>query len=349
MRFRLRLVCFTVLFGAALALGLRFLFPFVGPFLVGIVAASLIEPGVAWCERVLGLPRRWGSALILLLGVGSAGVLLAAVSFQVFQGLRELTAGEAGREALARWAGFLETGAGWLRGLPAPLREAAAAALRLLPQRLGESLQGLLFRLGRFSEWMGAVLLGLLIAYFISRDRALLGRFLLRLIPAEWRGRAFGIARELAGHLTRLLEAQLVLVGLTFILSAAGFLLLGIGRPWLAGAIIGYLDLLPLVGPGAIILPWAGFRLAMGDWVKGLGLAALFFLLAFVREAAEAKLLGESLALHPLATMAAVYLGLRFFGWFGMILGPLLFVFLRTFHRALVSAGGFGEEVFREG
>lgn len=342
---RPRLACLTLLFGTALVAATRFLFPFVGPFLMGLIVASLIEPAVAWSERTLRLPRRLSAALLLGLGVLLAGLLLCTVFLQIFRGLRAIALGGLGRDLATSWARFLEAGAGWLRGLPSPVRQAAAATLRLLPDRLAYSLRGLLAALGRVPEWMGFSFLGLVAAYFISRDRSLLGRFLPAFIPREWRGKALAVGDELVRDLTGLLRAQFSLVGLTFLLSGVGLWVLGIGEPWLVGALLGYLDLLPLVGPGAVILPWAGLRLAAGDWGRGVGLAMLFFLLAFVREGAEAKLIGRTLELHPLATLAAIYLGVRLFGAGGFVLGPLLLIFLRALHRALLSSGGL-EEVF---
>ncbi|NLG85432.1 MAG: AI-2E family transporter, partial [Firmicutes bacterium] len=82
------------------------------------------------------------------------------------------------------------------------------------------------------------------------------------------------------------------------------------------------------------------------DWGKGMGLVGLFVLLLLIRETVEARLLGDYLRLHPLAVLAALYLGLRLFGPGGVFWGPALLLFLRTLYGVLafsVSEKGLAE------
>ncbi|MGQ9780101.1 MAG: AI-2E family transporter [Bacillota bacterium] len=336
-RLRLGLLLFGL--GIALALALRILFPFVGPFLLGFVLAVFIEPAVDWSERRFHLPRGLAVALILGLGITVFGFGLGLMVLQILSGLRAFAAGKLGRDLLLRWAAWLEAGAGWLRGLPSPVRQAAALFVRLLPDRLAAFLQALLGWLGRVPEWIGFIFLGLIIAYFLTRDRELVGRFLLALLPPAWREKAAGIKGEMARAFAGLLQVEFLLFFLTFLLSTAWLGILGFPAPWFLGALMGYLDLLPLVGPGTLLLPWAGFRLAVGDWGKGMGLVGLFLLLVLLRETIEARLLGRRLRLHPLAVLAALYLGLRVFGPGGVFFGPALLLFLRALYGVLLFSG----------
>lgn len=340
---RLRLCLLLLGLGIVLALAIKILFPFVGPFLLGFVLAVFLAPVVDWSERRFRLPR--GLAVVLVLGLAIAlfGFGLGLVVLQILSGLRALAAGKLGRDLLLRWAEWLEAGTGWFRGLPPPLRETAAFFMRLLPERLTGFLQAFLGGVGRVPEWIGFIFLGLVTAYFLARDRERIGQFLFALIPPAWRERAASLKGELVRIFAGLLRAQFFLLFLTFVLSGAWLGVLGFPTPWFLGALLGYLDLLPLVGPGILLLPWAGFRLAVGDWGKGMGLLGLFLFLAIAREVVETRLIGRSLRLHPLAVLAAFYLGLRFFGPGGVVFGPVLLLFLRALYRVLLFSGGLEE------
>jgi predicted PurR-regulated permease PerM len=71
-----------------------------------------------------------------------------------------------------------------------------------------------------------------------------------------------------------------------------------------------------------------------------LGLVAVFAALTVFRGVAEARLVGRYLGLHPLAVLAAVYIGMRVLGPGGLLLGPLLLVLLRALGHTLALPGG---------
>ncbi len=98
-----------------------------------------------------------------------------------------------------------------------------------------------------------------------------------------------------------------------------------IGNPYyiMAGLGIGVLDALPLFGTGTVLLPWALFCMASGKWKRGVFLIGLYAICYLLREFLESRLMSEQVGLSPLETLAAVYVGLRLFGFWGLILGPL--------------------------
>ncbi len=332
---RLRLFVSLCLLGLGLVVGAKFLLPLVAPFLAGLVIACLIEPLVAWCERSCRLPRWLAASGVLAAVLMLVGLALATVAVNIWSGLRDLALGDQAKQMSLLLQELIRAGESGLRSLPAPLREAVLLALRELPARMTVALQQLLAGLGHLPGWLLLVFLSIMSAYFLCRDREVLSRFLLELTPREWRSRARGMKVELLRALMGFIRAQLLLVGLTFVLSTTGLFLIGARQPWLLGGLLGLLDFLPLIGPGAILLPWAGVSLVRGHWLQGLGLAGLFFVLAGLREMAEARLVGRNLGLHPLAALAAIYVGMRLFGLGGVLFGPLLLVILRGLHTAL--------------
>ncbi|MGE5529434.1 MAG: AI-2E family transporter [Patescibacteria group bacterium] len=337
---RLRLYATMGLLGAGLVLGVKFLLPLTAPFFIGLVLACIFEPVVRFCENRCRMPRWLVSGGVLVLVLAAAGAFLFLIAIQAWLGLRALII--SAMRADGSFQAYLRAGGRILAGLPEPLRHGAGIVLESLPGQLGKVWQALLAGLGHLPAWLLFLFLGVVAAYFFSRDHRLLAGFLFRLAPREWRARAGAMKEEIVRALFGFLRAQIALLALTLAIGWAGLALLGVANPLLWGLVLAVLDLLPMIGPGAVLLPWAGVSLALGGWTRGLGLIAIFAVLAVAHEAAEARILGGSLGLHPLAAMASVYMGLRLFGAGGLVCGPLLLVLLRAFYRALALPGGEG-------
>ena len=60
---------------------------------------------------------------------------------------------------------------------------------------------------------------------------------------------------------------------------------------------------------GIVLVPWAITCCVSGNYFQGLGLLALFGIVALVRTIIEPKIIGKQFGLHPLATITAMYAG----------------------------------------
>ncbi len=172
--------------------------------------------------------------------------------------------------------------------------------------------------------------ISLVAAFYFARDLRVIHRALLSLLPPAAAARAKqlqnGVFRAAGGYL----RAYLCLAGVTFLLLSLGFLLLRVPCAVLVAAVLALLDFLPAIGMDMLLIPWAVFSFLTGNPFLGFGLLILYFVLWLMRQVLEPRLLGHHLGLHPLIAMAAMYAGLRFFGFFGMILLPAICALGRT-------------------
>ena len=83
------------------------------------------------------------------------------------------------------------------------------------------------------------------------------------------------------------------------------------------------MDILPVLGVGTALLPWAIFRLLGGNTWGGVGLILLYAVITVVRQITEPHLVGKSIGLHPLVTLFAFFAGMKLFGLWGIIKGPV--------------------------
>ena len=105
-------------------------------------------------------------------------------------------------------------------------------------------------------------------------------------------------------------------------------MLLRVSYAPLWAVIIALVDAFPILGTGAILVPWSLVSFLQSDYSMAFGLLGLYSAAAITRTVMEPRLVGKQLGLDPLVTLAALYTGYKLFGILGMICAPVLAVAL---------------------
>lgn len=318
---------------------LRFLFPVLVPFLIAVFLTVLIDPLVRFFQTRGHLSR--GLAVL----VSMTGVFLAlglVITGIVVRLLAELT--------------------GLAANLPATVKVVQTSVLSLFNQalvfygRLDPAIAGYVQQaFGAFSNSLSALIgavigslfyltsavpalvvvlvVSLLATFFLSRDRQAIGVFVFGLFPAPVGEQLRRVSREVAGAGLAYLKAQLILVGITTILSILGLYLIGAKYALSVGLLVGFFDLIPL-GPAALYVPWMAWAFFSGAAVLGIKLALLYGVIFTVRQLFESRIVAANLGLHPLAVLVAMYAGLKIMGFAGILLGLLTVIVLQALTRS---------------
>ena len=148
------------------------------------------------------------------------------------------------------------------------------------------------------------------------------------------------------------IRAQIILMTICFFellisFNLLSFLKFNLPYPLIFSIIICIIDALPILGAGAVLLPWSLISFATGDIKLGLALLGIYFLVLSVRQMLEPKLISQNLGVHPLVTLISMYSGFKFFGVIGFLIGPVVMIILKNvFSRELEI--GFFREIFTE-
>ncbi|WP_291965683.1 AI-2E family transporter [Caloramator sp.] len=129
--------------------------------------------------------------------------------------------------------------------------------------------------------------------------------------------------------LTSIALIELKLVVISTILTIAGFFVLGIENALTIGIICGILDLLPVLGPALIFIPWSVLAFIDKKYFLSIGLISLYALLQIIREILQVKMVGSSLKIHPVISLFALYVGVIIFKLWGVIFGPFMIIFTK--------------------
>ncbi len=158
-----------------------------------------------------------------------------------------------------------------------------------------------------------------------------------RLIPSRFRSRASSALSGIKDTLTGYLKAYSVILLVTFAQLFLGFLVLGVNYATTLAMVIALLDMLPVIGTGTVLIPWAVIAMLAGNTPLGIGLLILFGIITVIREVIEPKLIGSSIGMHPLLTLIAMYAGYRLFGLWGILLLPPLVNLAKTLFNNYTS------------
>ncbi len=98
----------------------------------------------------------------------------------------------------------------------------------------------------------------------------------------------------------------------------------------------GVLELIPVVGPGGILIPLFLLNLFL-EPLHSLILIIAYMIISGFRPFLESNLLAKSIGVHPLILLLGLYVGLTFMGFQGIILAPLSII---TFKVLMVADVG---------
>ena len=123
-------------------------------------------------------------------------------------------------------------------------------------------------------------------------------------------------------------------VGIPMIAVAQGvcgyvsFLIAGVPEAGFWGVIAGFASVIPVVGTGIVWAPVSIYLFAIGHTWQGIFVAAWGLLVMGSADNVIRFLLAKRMAdVHPIVTVLGVILGLKYFGFAGLIFGPILISF----------------------
>lgn len=124
------------------------------------------------------------------------------------------------------------------------------------------------------------------------------------------------------------IRSYLLIMLLTFTELSILFSVFGIEHPIVKAAAIAIFDIMPILGTGGIMIPWAITSLVLGYTKLGLVLLLIYIIVTVIRNYVEPKIVGAQLGLHPIITLVSMFIGLRLFGFWGLFGLPVGISFL---------------------
>lgn len=180
--------------------------------------------------------------------------------------------------------------------------------------------------------------------YFICVDKIYILDQVEHHMPKAWVKKMGSHIRELIQTLGGYLKAQIILIFISFIIVLCGLFLLNIlglnvKYPLLAAIGIAFVDALPILGSGTVIIPWAVISACNGEITLAISLIVLLVIIMVTRQMIEPKIVSSHIGIHPIFTIISMYTGFKFIGVIGMFLGPIVLIILKNIYGTIIDRG----------
>ena len=138
----------------------------------------------------------------------------------------------------------------------------------------------------------------------------------------------WSVVEGVLSYIITFIKAQGVILLIISILCGTVLGIAGIPGGILFGLLAGFLDALPFIGTGVVLVPLSIQQFIGGSYVRGAVCLLVYVACIFIRELLEPRLIGKKIGVSPIAILLSIYAGIKLFGMWGIIGGPLGFIII---------------------
>ena len=207
-----------------------------------------------------------------------------------------------------------------------------------------------------------SVLVTIISCVFMTADYESIKAMLLDMCSKKNREKLVNAKRTTTKGIAKLFKAYATIMLITFTEMFIGLSFMKLIGVYKGGyiAIIAFVtcivDIIPVLGTGTVIIPWAIYSLVTGNVGLGIALIVLYAVITVLRQIIEPKLVANQVGLPAIVTIAAMFIGARVFGAFGIIILPLTVIVLKLMYdegvignKALVEQENSDDNVLNKG
>lgn len=317
------------------------------PFLIAFIISLIMEPWITWFMKKFQLSRKLSSIIIFII---TFGIIIALLSFGIGSLISEST------NLLDKFNDYYsivsERISNIISGIDFSKFKIPDDIMRIVQntsetalEKLSSWLQNFLSKflniitsIPTFGIYFGITILSL---YFICTDKIYMLDELEHHLPEKWIKKISRHLRDIIKTLGGYLKAQIKLILISFVICLIGlyifyFCNLNVGYPLLIALAIGFVDALPILGSGSIMIPWAIISGLNGDLTLGVCVLTLWIIMSLLRQFIEPRIVSGNIGIHPIFTIIAMYTGFKISGVIGMFVGPIVLIILKnTFEKSL--------------
>lgn len=311
-------------------IGFKYLSPLITPFLFAFAFVKILHPLLERIQKNLHIKKGFIIAVILLVLFITAGGALWGLAVFIFQRVGELF-GQIGlfEEKFCVFVSGCCDGMEKKFGLDGAGIEIYIMEkvnifienfqVEVVPKIMNDSLGYVKNVAGIISFFAIMIIASILLA----KDYAMVMN---KLRSHEELEGVLEIGKRVFGHIAAFLKTQLIILLIISLLCAVTLFFTKIEGGILLGMLTGFMDMLPFIGTGMVLMPLAFWQILNGYYGKAVICVVLYISCMIIREVLEPKLVGEQVGILPVCILFAVYAGVKLFGIFGIIKGPLALI-----------------------
>lgn len=318
------------------------------PFIIAYLISLIVEPCIKWINKKVHISRKVSSIIVLatiflfLIGIIIlGGVKLVSETTNLLGGLntyldkmikfindikRSLTNFNLSKDVINI---FEKSTTDFINSIGNYIKNILTATLKYIT-----SLPNILIN----------IIITILATYFITSDKFYILDRMEHHLSKKMVGKIVIHAKQITSSLGKYLKAEITLSVITFIVVLTGlniFYLLGmeVEYPILMAILIGFVDALPILGAGGIMVPWAIILFLNKNTALSISILGLYVFTLVEKQLLEPKLVSNNIGIHPIFTLIAMYTCFRLIGVIGLLIGPIILIILKNIFSETLDKG----------
>lgn len=311
-------------------MGIKFAVPVLMPFIIAAVFATVINLIAGRLSDKLGFSKKLAAALITaaFFGLLAFLVVFAGSSLLSFIGEVIIRIPKLYREEILPLLdkAFQNLALNTV-SMDAVIRSGLEENYNALTQNLGQYISEFSMKAVKifssyaagFPSFVVKLIITVVATFFMSVDYDRITGFILQVLPDTGRN----LYRKIKDHTVNIIfiyiKSYTLLWFMTFVELSIGLLVLRIPYAILIALAIAIFDILPVLGTGGILIPWALIAGVLGNYRMAVGIIILYLVVTVIRNTVEPRIVGKQIGIHALAALMAMFIGLKLFGIIGLI------------------------------
>lgn len=317
-------------------IGLKYMLPILMPFVIGLVVAAILRKMIDFITSKLKINRTIVSIVLLLTFYSILVVVLIFAGAKIFSFIKD---------------SVLKVPRLYQTTIEPALNGITIDVLNRFPEvemyledifnAMNDTIFSFLTNMSttlfgmvtNFASQIPAILIKLIFTivatFFFTIDYHRIVGFVLRQLSEDKKKMLVSIIDNVVSTLGKFIRAYATLITITFVELSLGFLILKVPNPFLIAGLVAFIDILPILGTGAVLLPWSVIAFILGNTPIGIGMLVLYVIITIVRQALEPRVVGQQIGLHPIVTLLCIFIGAQTFGVVGLLLLPVTATLLK--------------------
>ena len=326
-----------IYFGLLLAIAfgvMRYALPLVAPFVLAAVIVYVLRRPTRFLSRVLHVPQKLMAFLLVLLFYSTIGLLLALTGIRLFSAVGDLVSRLPALYTvyvLPMLNRIFDSVEQLITNMDDELVQTIHNMSNQFLSTLGQEVSGLSVRVMGMLSNVASSLPGLFIklllmiisTFFLAVDYDRMAVFVMRQMTDRNKAVFLQIKNYVVGTLFVCIRSYAIIMCITFVELSIGLTVIGVGNAVLIAILIAIFDILPVLGTGGIMIPWAVISMLQGNVPMGIKLLAVYLVITVIRNIIEPKIVGSQIGLHPVLTLASMFVGAQLFGVLGLFGLPI--------------------------
>lgn len=331
---------YIVIIGLLILAVARYSLLWLTPFIIGFGVATILRPIVKKVQKRIKYGHKPVAALIVLLFYGTIGVLIGLLSVKIFISLKDMFIWLPSfyfSSIEPVFVNLLDWGQSWFAVLDPEF-------IQILSDISSNLISSLATLISRFSSGMVSIItsgissvptffvslvFAIISSFFFAIDYPAVTGFLARQLSDKQKEMLVDIKDTVGKTLLNFVKAYGIVMGITFLELSLGLSILKVENAFYIAAIIAVLDILPALGSGSVLIPWAIIQMLQQDWFMGIGLIVLYLVILVVRNIMEPKVVGKQIGLPPIVMLMCMFAGVKILGILGLFVLPIMVIILK--------------------